>query len=1169
MLYSSVVEVSERVAPEWEDFGEKGMPEEYASTGRVVGGVNGAPMRVLEELDEAAAKVSLQSLYDNGYRSIAIALVHSYLYPVHELRVAELAKVIGFEQISVSSSLQAMINIVSRGGSSTADAYLTPEIKRYLHGFSQGFAGGLDTHSDCRVSFMQSDGALCDHRKFTGLKAILSGPAGGVVGFAKTSFDPLDGSPVVGFDMGGTSTDVSRFGGSYEHVFETTTAGVTIQTPQLDINTVAAGGGSILTYRNGLLAVGPESAGAHPGPACYRKGGPLTVTDANLFLGRIHIDSFPKIFGPTEDMPLDYEIVRTRFEALTKEVNADGSNLTPAEVAVGFLNVANSAMARPIRALTEQRGFRTSAHILASFGGAGGQHATALAQVMGMHTVIVHKYSSLLSAFGMALADVAVDHSEPFNQEYQIGANDALETRFKALEECGHTELLAQGIPEDAIVFERFLNLRYRGSDTRLMIRQPKSGDYASEFITQHLREFAFNLDAPIDIENVRVRAVGAGEQDAIESPFVKERASLTKVPVGKDAHFANNEVFFEETGKFVTSPLYRLDTLVPGTTIQGPAILLDKTQTILLHPQNIAEILSNSVFIDVGLGAHKELDPTVVDPIQLSIFSHRFMGIAEQMGRALQRTAISVMIKERLDFSCAIFGPDAQLVANAPNVPVHLGSMQYAVEFQAKHRKGQLRPGDILISNLPAAGGTHRPDITVIQPVFEKGSDSEIVFWVAARGHHGDIGGLEGQSMHPESVESWQEGAGFLSEFLVRDGEFNMEGITSIFNAAGEFPNCQASRMLEVNISDLRAQCSACAVGWSQIQELFVEYGKPVVQQYMGAIRTNAELAVRAFFRERTTTPLIAEDYMDDGSIIRLRIDVKEDGTASFDFTGTTLESYSNLNTPAAVSRSAIMYCLRTLIGTDMPMNAGVLAPVTVTIPENTLLNPSSHAAVSSGNTETSQRVVDVIFKAFKACAAGQGGMNMSGFDYGKYYYGETICGGAGAGDHWNGQSAVHVNMTNTRIGDVEIVEKRFPVIINEWSIRRGSGGNGKFIGGDGVVREYKARVPMRASLNGERRVTQPYGMAGGSPGERGANYWQRTSINGQTSRRVKLKPASAFDMAAGDSVVINTPGGGGYLPPTEGEAHGAATVQPNGTSYPRANGSVAQWQSLQETTG
>ncbi|ORY27110.1 putative cytoplasm protein [Naematelia encephala] len=1173
VLYTKVVEVSERVTPEWSEFLQDPTlaPKHF---GELVDGVNGSKLRIIQPLDVAQVTTDLQESYDEGYRSIAIVLCHSYLYPEHEKRIEAIARQIGFPQISVSSDLQAMINLVSRGTSATADAYLTPEVRRYLESFAEGFKGGFQDENGCRVSFMQSDGSLCDFRRFSGLRAILSGPAGGVVGYARTGFDRLDGCPVVGFDMGGTSTDVSRYGGNYEHVFETTTAGVTIQTPQLDINTVAAGGGSILTYRNGLFFVGPESAGAHPGPACYRKGGPLTVTDANLFLGRLHIDSFPKIFGPGENLPLDREIVREKFEALTVSINAEaGSSFTAAEVACGFVNVANTSMARPIRALTEQRGFRTSAHNLSCFGGAGGQHACALAAVLGMHTVIVHKYSSLLSAYGMALADVAVDVSEPFPIEYSPKALEAINDRFESLKESGRSQLLAQGVPEETMVFECYLNLRYRGSDTKLMILTPKDSDYVAAFIEQHKREFAFVLDTFIDVEDVRVRAIGRGEHHDMvsQSTYVSALKSLPTTSVDPTAHFGTENIYFEEVGGYTPALLYRLDDLHPGTVVKGPAIILDKTQTILLHPHNSARILYDHVYIDVGLGPRKVLDTSTVDPIQLSIFSHRFMGIAEQMGRALQKTAISLQIKERLDFSCAIFGPDASLVANAPNVPVHLGSMQYAVQFQAELHKGQLRPGDILVSNHPKAGGTHLPDITVIQPVFTEDT-TDIVFWVAARGHHTDIGGLGGNSMHPATTENWQEGAAITSTFLVRDGVLNEQEIRDIFAKAGEYPGCLVSRQIDVNFSDMKAQCSACAVGSAQIHSLFGEYGKEVVQHYMAAIRLNAELAVRSFLKTWVGVPLVAEDYMDNGAIIRVKISIDgDDGSATFDFSGTSPESLSNLNAPESITRSAIIYSLRVLVGTDLPLNAGVLAPIQLVIPPNSILSPSNEAAVCAGNTETSQRLVDVIFKAFEACAASQGTMNATHFNYKQWSYGETICGGAGAGPTWSGQSAVQIHMTNTRIGDVEIAEKRFPFLIREFSIRRGSGGKGKNNGGDGVHREYQARVDVEATHTGERRVIQPYGMHGGGVGERGASYVVRQMLSGGV-RKIKMQPSSACYLKAGDSLIIHTPGGGAYG--SEGEV--VPVKQRTGLSgaiigevkhFGRANGSVAAYAQAQES--
>ncbi|KAL7421183.1 hypothetical protein Q5752_004068 [Cryptotrichosporon argae] len=1065
LLYTKVVEIEERVTPKWIEFVDK--PELAPDgLGELVDGVNGSKMRIVEpmsmpmlrhESDPAAAH-DLQALYTEGYRSIAVVLAHSTL-----------AEQVGFPHISVSSDLQAMINMVSRGTSATANAYLTPEVRRYLDGFASGFKGGLQgdvTSGDaCRVSFMQSDGSLCDFRKFSGLKAILSGPAGGVVGYACTGYDAAEGSPVVGFDMGGTSTDVSRYGGKYEHVFETTTAGVTIQTPQLDINTVATGGGSILSYRNGMFVCGPESAAAHPGPACYRKGGSLTVTDANLFLGRLHIDSFPNIFGPTEDMPLDYDVVQDKFEALTATINAEnGSSLATAEIA------SNTAMARPIRALTEQRGFRTSAHNLSCFGGAGGQHANALAAILVMHNVLIHKYSSLLSAYGMALA---VDNTKPFSMPYSADANAAVSERFEVLKKKGLDQLVAQGVPAALVVYECYLNLRYQGSDTRLMILQPPDSDFAKAFVDQHCREFAFVLESRVNVENVRVRAIGKGESDKshLESSYYADLQSLPKIKLAEASHFATNDIYFEEVGKF----------------------------TILLHPQNTARILRHHVHVDVGLGPRKTLDTATVDPIQLSIFSHRFMGIAEPMGRALQKTSISVQMKERLDFSCAIFGPDSSLVANAPNVPVNLGSMEYAVRVQAEMHNGKLRPGDILVSNHPKVGGTHLPDVTVIQPVFAEGSNDEIVFFVAARGHHGDIGGSEGNSMHPRSTESWQEGAVFLSPFLVRDGVFYETGVREIFAKAGEYPDCMATRQININLSDLKAQ-----------------YGKEVVQHYMAAIRTNAELGVRSFLKSRAGEVLESEDYLDDGTIIHLKVMIDaEDGSATFAFTGTSPESLSNLNAPESVTRSGLIYSLRTLIGTDMPLNAGVLAPITLVIPPDTILSPSVNAAVSAGNTETSQRVVDVVLKAFEACAASQGCMN--------------VCGGAGAGLTWVRQSAVHSNMTNTRIGDVEVAENRFPLLLREFSIRRGSGGKGQKAGGDGVHRECEARVDIHSAHVGERRVNKPYGMNGGGPGQRGATYWMRHAPGGGY-RRVKMQPSSACSMKAGERLIIHTPGAGAY---------------------------------------
>ncbi|KAL7421442.1 hypothetical protein Q5752_004328 [Cryptotrichosporon argae] len=1172
VLYSKVVEVDERVLPVWQELVEEGKTATEQGE-RLIKTSSGVVIRELQPVDIAQVRKDLESLYAEGYRSLAIVFAHSYLFPEHEQEVAHVARDMGFDNVSVSSSIEAKIGFIARGQSATADAYLTPEVKRYLNGFAKGFQNKLQG-GDCRVSFMQSDGALADFTKFSGLRAILSGPAGGVVGFARTSYDPLEGSPVVGFDMGGTSTDVSRYHGEFEHVFETTTAGITIQVPQLDINTVAAGGGSILQYKNQIFCVGPESAGAHPGPACYRKGGPLTVTDANLFLGRLHVDSFPKIFGPSEDLPLDLDVVTDKFNALTREINAEnGSSLTPAEVACGFINVADSSMARPIRALTEQRGFRASAHNLSCFGGAGGQHATAIAALLGMHHVIVHKYSSILSAYGMALADVAVDVSEPYVCEFSTAALAEIKGRFGGLQERALGQLVGQGVANDSVHYECYLSLQYQGSDTTLMIARPDDGNFAAAFVREHKREFAFVLDAPIVTAAVRVRATAksAVASGASDSPYMEELQQLTEsstiVPAPKP--FATNSTYFEELGKYADIPLYRLQDLSPGMTVAGPAIILDNTQTIVLHPQNTARILKSHVFIDVGLGPRKAIDLTSVDPIQLSIFSHRFMGIAEQMCRALQKTAVSVAIKERLDFSCALFDANGELVANAPNVPAHLGSMQYAVMYQAERRKDQLRSGDLLVSNVPEAGGGHLPDITVIQPVF--GDDGKtIVFWVAARGHHTDIGGLGGNSHHPDQTERFQEGVSFESTFIIRDGLFNEKEIVDTFMKAGDYPGCKATKRLDHNLSDLKAQCSACALGTSQLHALFDEYGKDVVTFYMGAIRANAEACTRAALKPYAGRSYAATDYFDDGTVVKLKIDIEHDGSAVFDFTGTGPEVLSNFNAPPAITRSGILYCLRTMSGTEIPMNAGVLAPLKIVIPEGTVLSASKDAAVSQGNGEVAQRVADIIFTAFNVMSGSHGSMNGTHLMYKKYTWAETTCGGASAGPTWHGQSAVHTNMTNTRIGDLELLESRFPAILREFSIRRGTGGAGRFRGGDGIRRVYEALVPMEASHDGQRRVIAPHGSEGGLDGERGASYLYKQTSDAKY-RIVKLKPAAQVSMRPGEQLIVHTAGAGGWGAPESTESTAIEAAAPAiqvfkrdakaPPPYTRANGSVSQF--------
>ncbi|KAK8030255.1 hypothetical protein PG993_011546 [Apiospora rasikravindrae] len=1146
LLYDEVVEISERLTVEEydEDARKDSRPLLTEIPGVLVRGSTGDVLRIIRPLDEDEVRTKLRAIKAKGIDTLAICLAHSYLYPRHEERVAEIAKrEFGFGHVSTSSSVGAnMIKMISRGSSASADAYLTPEISRYISGFARGFQDGNLDGVSCE--FMQSDGGLVSHKTFSGLKGILSGPAGGVVGHARTSYDGQ--APVVGFDMGGTSTDVSRFGGSFEHVFETTTAGVSIQSPQLDINTVAAGGGSMLFWRDGLFKVGPDSAGAHPGPASYRKGGPLTVTDANLFLGRLIPEYFPAIFGPGEDLPLDSDIVASKFEELTEEINRDnnGRSMTPVEVAHGFIDVANESMCRPIRALTEARGFETAQHHLATFGGAGGQHACEIAHKLGIRRIVIHKYSSILSAYGMALAEIVQEAQEPSSEMLSETSLSRINERIAALKEKVTEGLGCQNIRQSDMAHEVYLNLRYHGTDTNFMVRAPNDGDWRSAFERDHLRElsFVFPQDRKVLVDDVRVRGVGKSSEVSRDNEKLVLELKSSYFEESKAAAERSANVFFTNGGMQPT-PVYLLGNLEPGTVVHGPAIIIDSTQTIVVVPQSQARILSSHVVIDLVSDDKDQQDQQdrlseqdkelVTDPIKLSIFGHRFMSIAEQMGRTLQKTSLSLNIKERLDFSCAIFSPDGELVANAPHVPVHLGSMSYAVKYQHNLHRGELRPGDVLVSNHPEAGGTHLPDITVITPVFDSDSNT-ICFYTASRGHHLDIGGYRGNSMPPDSTMLWQEGAAIKSFFLVRDNHFDEEGIVKILLEPGKHPNCSGSRRLGDNLSDLKAQVAANAKGSALIGALMAEYGKRTVHFYMRKIQENAEVAVRNYLRGAYQRfggrPLTARDYLDNGSMMQVAITIDETGFGTFDFTGTSCEMLSNMNAPPAITYSALIYTLRLLIGSDIPLNQGCLAPTKVILPRNCFLNPSAGPAVCCGNTLTSQRLVDLLLKAFRAAADSQGCMNCFGFfgnsadddggDAGGkagfgFGYGETICGGEGAGPTWHGASAVQVHMTNTRTTDIEIIEKRYPVLVREFLIRRGSGGRGLFRGGDGVVRDWECRAPLTFGLITERRVHRPHGIVlRRAKGERWINIGSRGQV----------------DMKTGDRCVIHTPGGGGW---------------------------------------
>ncbi|KAI1113054.1 hydantoinase B/oxoprolinase [Nemania sp. NC0429] len=1208
VLYEEVVEVDERVT--LEDYAED--PERSVTKAEVrastpeaaqadlVMGLSGEAVRVLQRPTEDKIREQLKSIHDKGIRSIAVCLMHGYTFPDHEALVGRIAREVGFEHISLSHELMPMIKLVSRATSVCADAYLTPAIKKYIAGFQKGFAGGLGTRSvlkeegdkGARCEFMQSDGGLVDVDKFTGLKAILSGPAGGVVGYAITSYDEETKIPVIGFDMGGTSTDVSRYGeGRYEHVFETTTAGVTIQSPQLDINTVAAGGGSRLFFRNGLFVVGPESVGAHPGPACYRKGGPAAVTDANLFLGRLLPEFFPKIFGKNEDEGLDYQASKKVIQELADQINKEtGKDMSLDEVAYGFLTIANEAMTRPIRSITEAKGHDSSKHRLATFGGAGGQHAVAIAEALGIKEILVHRYSSVLSAYGMALADVVDERQEPESKVWndQGEVVNELKGKMEKLKDKSRQALRDQGFQDEEVVFEEYLNMRYRGTESALMIIKPNEEDakaffdgddwaFGKAFVKHHRYEFGFTLDErDIIVDDVRVRGIGKSfrYQDKTVDQQLKE---VKRQSIGDKKAHGKSQVYFE--GGRRETPIYKLEDLAVGDEVDGPAILADGTQTIVVTPHAKALILQTHVIISLESGRGKDESQKTgsgereVDPIMLSIFGHRFMAIAEQMGRALQKTSVSTNVKERLDFSCAIFDATGGLVANAPHLPVHLGSMSTCVRTQAKIWEGRLKKGDVIISNHPSYGGTHLPDITLLMPAFDAKGE-KILFYAASRAHHADIGGITAGSMPPHSRELFQEGAAIKSEKIVSEGKFNEERITELlYKEPAEYPGCSGTRCLADNINDLRAQVSANQKGISLIESLIQEYGEDTVQFYMVNIQDNAEQCVRSLlkdvYKRFEGKDLSSVDYMDDGTPIRLRVTIDpEKGEAIFDFEGTGPEVYGNVNAPEAVTYSAIIYCLRCLISEDIPLNQGCLKPIHVKIPPKSLLSPSPGAAVVGGNVLTSQRVTDVIFKAFEACAASQGDCNNLTFGFGGnvsgqtevkgFGYYETIAGGSGAGPTWEGTSGVHTHMTNTRITDSEVFERRYPVILREFSIREGSGGRGQHRGGDGVVRDIEFRIPVQVSILSERRVYRPYGLAGGEDAECGLNIWVRRVARSNPEkdlaaqgrhvgdkdkgkgegeeefeeRRISMGAKNSAPMKPGDRIIVNTPGGGGWGP-------------------------------------
>nr|XP_027195835.1 5-oxoprolinase-like [Dermatophagoides pteronyssinus] len=1139
ILYEQVIEVDERIIM----FDEQCEITRNSNNDiRFVDAITGDKVGILKQICLDDVRKDLQKCFDSGIRSLAIAFIHSYLYPEHELIVEKLAKQIGFNHITLSHRIMKMIRYVPRGMTSILDAYLTPHIQSYIDSFLSNFNGNFDQK---KLLFMQSDGGLTNVSNFSGCRSILSGPAGGVVGYALTTVNDIGNEkPIIGFDMGGTSTDVSRYDGKLEHKFESKIADVIIQYPQLDIHTVAAGGGSRLYFRNGLFVVGPESSGSYPGPICYRNNGYLSVTDANLCLGRLLPDYFPKIFGPNKNQGLDSDAVRKEFKSLSIKINEYCRNngrkeMTIEEIALGFIMVANETMCRPIRSITQGKGYDIKKHVLTCFGGAGGQHACSIARSLGIEQIFIHKYSGILSAYGIALADIVHEETMPCSLSYERKNLKQINSIIIKLSEKCDNILKQKDFNENHIRFEIFLNLRYDKTDFSLMVTTCSGNDritlcnddnFRQKFLEQYEREFGFIIpDRTIIVDDIRIRSIGFIDETYLpgydEQPSMKNIEKTITTTTTKSIGIT--KCYFENIG-YIDTPIYRFDHLQYGECIQGPAIIIETNSTILIEPLCDANVTKQkNLLINVHSNVSQSLMTTELDPIYLSLFSHIFMGIAEQMGSALKHTAISTNIKERLDFSCAIFSAEGYLVSNAPHIPVHLGSMGKVVEYLYTNIEN-MNEGDVYLTNHPSEGGTHLPDLTVVTPVFH--GKSKPIFFLASRGHHADIGGLTPGSMPSNSTRLIEEGAQFKSFKLVSKNIFQEENLIKHLMMPKNYPGCSGTRALNDNLSDLKAQIAANNKGLKLVNELIDQYGLEVVLAYMNHIQQNAELEVRDLMRkiakEKCSNILMANDMMDDGSIIELKIMIDPlNGQSIFDFTGTSEQVHGNWNAPESITYSAVIYCLRCMIGHNIPLNQGILSAIKIIFPKNSLISPDIDSAVVGGNVLTSQRITDVIFKAFDICAASQGCMNNITFGDSNVSYYETVAGGAGATANCSGRSGVHTHMTNTRMTDVEIFEKRYPVILKKFSINYHTGGLGLNSGGNGIIREILFRKNLTLSVLTERRVFSPYGIKGGQNGKRGKNLLQKN--NGIV---INLGAKNTIQVNAGDVFHLETPGGGGY---------------------------------------
>ncbi|MGR8011721.1 hydantoinase B/oxoprolinase family protein [Streptomyces hypolithicus] len=1064
-------------------------------------------------LDLTAVREHLHAVWNDGLRSVAVVLMHGYRHPAHESAVADVARELGFTQVSCSHEVSPLIKLVPRGDTTVVDAYLSPVLRRYVDEVAEELA-------DVRLMFMQSNGGLREAAHFRGKDAVLSGPAGGVVGMARTS-QQAGFERVIGFDMGGTSTDVSHYAGEFERDFGTQVAGVRMRAPMMNIHTVAAGGGSVLHFDGRRYRVGPDSAGADPGPACYRGGGPLTVTDANVMLGRVQPDHFPAVFGPHGDEPLDAATVRHRFARLCEEVaDATGVRRSPEEVASGFVDIAVLNMANAVKKISVQRGHDITRYALTSFGGAGGQHACAVADALGIDTVIVPPLGGVLSAYGIGLADATAMREQSVEAELDEATLGRVHELCDRLAARTRTELRADGVAEPAISVHARVHLRYAGTDASLPVALGSVLEMTEAFEADHRARYAFTMDKPLVVEAVSVEAAGAPGPNVPRNAVEPHPRTVPLRPRATVGMFTQ--------GSRQNTPLYRRDDLVPTDTVTGPAVVAEDDTTTVVDPgwQAAAGEHGHLILTRVRPRSGLKAVGTDVDPVMLEVFNNLFMAIAEQMGVRLENTAHSVNIKERLDFSCALFDAHGNLIANAPHIPVHLGSMGESIKEVLRRDEGSIRPGDVYAVNDPYHGGTHLPDVTVVTPVF--GADGgPMLFLVASRGHHAEIGGISPGSMPAFSRTVHEEGVLFDNWLLVRDGRLRVNETRELLVTA-PYP----SRDPDTNLADLRAQIAANERGVAELRCMVDQFGLEVVQAYMRHVQDNAEESVR-----RIVAGLRDGSYRyetDNGAVIEVALRVDRDSrSAVLDFGGTSAQQPGNFNAPRSVVMAAVLYVFRTLVADDIPLNSGCLAPLEVRVPEGSMLSPSFPAATVAGNVETSQAVTGALYAALGVQAEGSGTMNNLTFGNDRVQYYETVASGSGAGDGFDGADAVQTHMTNSRLTDPEVLEWRYPVRLQSFTVRAGSGGAGRWQGGSGVERRIRFLEPMTvALLSGHRRVP-PYGMAGGGPGATGSNLIERAD-----GTRTALDGCDTAEVEPGDVLVIRTPGGGGYGPvvPPEG---------------------------------